>query len=130
MNERTGAGGGMTGATGDLTPDATDEAFVPAERRELEDEAARAEVTYRQGMSAPAQTGEVGDPAGRRVEGGPTNLAERESGYGSEHGLSPHDPAYRMEVHPPAEPAGAREGRRRSEDRIGGDERSESEERY
>ena len=29
--------------------------------------------------------------------GGPTNMAERESGYGSEHGLSPDDPAYGME---------------------------------
>jgi len=30
-------GGGLTGATGDLTPDETDESFVPAERREIED---------------------------------------------------------------------------------------------
>ena len=28
-------GGGMTGATGDLTPDDEDEPFVPAERREI-----------------------------------------------------------------------------------------------
>jgi hypothetical protein len=27
-------GGGLTGATGDLTPDDSDEPFVPAERRE------------------------------------------------------------------------------------------------
>ena len=35
MNDRTDpSGGGLTGATGDLTPDGSDEPFVPAERRE------------------------------------------------------------------------------------------------
>ena len=28
-------GGGMTGATGDLTPDDTDRPFIPAEQREI-----------------------------------------------------------------------------------------------
>ena len=123
-------GGGLTGATGDLTPDEADEAFVPGERREMEDADARARVTARQAASAPAQQGEVGDPAGRQPEGGPTELAERESGYGSEHGLSPDDPAYRMETHPPApaRPTGHEADRR--EPRLGGDERREAEERF
>ena len=33
-------GGGMTGATGDLTPDETDAPFVPGELREIADPAA------------------------------------------------------------------------------------------
>lgn len=35
------AGGGMTGATGNLTPDKANEDFVPAETRELTDPAHR-----------------------------------------------------------------------------------------
>jgi hypothetical protein len=117
-------GGGLTGATGDLTPDAPDQAFDPGERREVEGPD-RGQVTYRQGIAAPAQQGELGDPGDASVEG-PTNLAERESGYGSEHGLSPEDPAYRMDVHPPA----AGEDGRAAETRIGGDERSDHEDRF
>jgi hypothetical protein len=123
-------GGGLTGATGDLTPDDTDRAFVPGERREIEDAGARGEVTYRQGAVAPAQHGEIGDPGGQDVDGGPTNMAERESGYGSEHGLAPNDPAYRMEVHPPAPPADNEEHGSPAQPRIGGDEVTEGEERF
>ena len=123
-------GGGMTGATGDLTPDDTDESFVPGERREVEDSESRAAVTYRQGAGAPAQHGEVGDPGGEDVEGGATNMAVRESGYGSEHGLAPNDPAYRMEVHRPVRPDTEAERRRPSRPRIGGDEVTEGEERF
>jgi hypothetical protein len=123
-------GGGLTGATGDLTPEDTDEAFVPGERREIEDAEARARVTTEQAAAAPAQQGETGDPAGQHVEGGPTNMAERESGYGSEHGLSPDDPAYRMETHPPAPPRPTGRETDRREPRLGGDERSEGEERF
>jgi hypothetical protein len=85
----------MTGATGDLTPDDSDEAFVPGELREVADPAHQAEVTAAQGRAAPAQHGEVGEPGRDEPSGGPTEL---ESGYGSEHGLSPNDPAYRMEA--------------------------------
>jgi hypothetical protein len=117
-------GGGLTGATGDLTPDATDQAFEPGERREVEG-SDRAQVTHRQASTAPAQQGEIGEPGDASSEG-PTNLAERESGYGSERGLSPEDPAYRMEIHPPAAADdGGEQGTR-----IGGDERSDSEERF
>lgn len=38
-------GGGLTGATGDLTPDEIDEAFLPGERREMEDPDGRARAT-------------------------------------------------------------------------------------
>ena len=132
MTDRKDAGGGgMTGATGDLTPGESDEPFVPAERREQEGERTQDSVTYHQASSAPAQLGDVGDPGGGE-SGGPTNLAERESGYGSEHGLSPNDPAYRMELDPSAgpdttPPAGeARQG----EPRQGLDNVSDHEERF
>ena len=51
-------GGGLTGATGNLTPDDADEAFVPGERREIEDPDARARVTTEQATSPPPQHGE------------------------------------------------------------------------
>ncbi len=35
-SDRESGGGGMTGATGDLTPDAPTEDFEPGERREVE----------------------------------------------------------------------------------------------
>ena len=125
MNDRDNpGGGGLTGATGDLTPESPDQAFVPGERREVAGDD-RAQVTYRQASAAPAQQGEVGEP-GDASAGGPTNLAERESGYGSEHGLSPEDPAYAMEIHPPAGSEDFTEG----DARIGGDDRSDSEERF
>jgi hypothetical protein len=76
-------GGGMTGATGDLTPDETDEPFVPGELREMADPDGRARVTAEQGAAAPAQRGEIGDPSGREVDGGAENMAERASGSGS-----------------------------------------------
>lgn len=119
-------GGGLTGATGDLTPESPEQAFEPGERREVAGPD-RAQVTYRQGSSAPAQQGEVGEPGVGSAEG-PTNLAERESGYGSEHGLSPEDPAYRMDIHPPAAAEETSSGD--GETRLGGDERSDSEERF
>jgi hypothetical protein len=121
-------GGGLTGATGDLTPDESEGAFVPGERREVEDRDTRATVTFRQAASAPAQNGDIGDPAGEQVDRGPTELAERESGYGSVHGLAPDDPAYRMEVNPPAAPE--ERGVQAAEPRIGGDRRSDHEERF
>jgi hypothetical protein len=121
-------GGGLTGATGDLTPDDTEGTFVPGERREVEDPDTRATVTFRQGASAPAQEGDVGDPAGEQAHRAPTELAERESGYGSEHGLAPDDPAYRMEVNPPAAPRQG--GGQQARPRMGGDRRSDHDERF
>lgn len=63
MNDRIDpGGGGLTGATGDLTPDASDGAFVPGERREVEDPDARANVTLRHGASAPRVDDVAADP--------------------------------------------------------------------
>jgi hypothetical protein len=50
----------MTGATGDLTPDDTDRAFEPGERREVADPAHHADVTQAQAGSTPAREGEAG----------------------------------------------------------------------
>ena len=124
-------GGGLTGATGDLTPDDVDEPFIPGELREIAGPDDRARVTAEQGAAAPAQQGEIGDPAGEEVRGGPTNMPERASGYGSEHGLSPDDPAYRVEVHPPGPHASpAESSHREREPRIGGDELRDAEDRF
>ena len=117
----------MTGATGELTPDETDRAFDPGERREIEDPVHRAEMTEAQGRAAPAQQGDRGAPEDLPT-GEPTNLANRDDGYGSEHGLNPDDPAYRMETHPtPREPSA---DRRADRTHMGGDELSGSEERF
>jgi hypothetical protein len=120
-------GGGMTGATGDLTPDETDQAFDPGERREVEDPVHRADMTQAQARGAPAQQGEVGQPE-HLPTGDPTNMATRDAGYGSQHGLRPDDPAYRMEVHPSPTPPTERQLSDRT--RIGGDEVSEGEEHF
>lgn len=48
--DRNAGGGGMTGATGDLTPDAMGtRPFVPAETREIADPEQHADVTQAQG---------------------------------------------------------------------------------
>jgi hypothetical protein len=126
-------GGGLTGATGDLTPDGSDEPFVPAERREQAGERAQGNVTYHQAAAAPAQQGEIGAP-GTNQSDGPTNLAERESGYGSQHGLSPNDPAYAMEIDPPAAVADGADVPPQPPEggvpRVGGDHVTDHEERF
>jgi hypothetical protein len=121
VTDRTNPGGGLTGATGDLTPDDPRDALVTGERREIEDPEARAHVTWEQGRNAPSQRGEVGEPGEDRLEGGLTNRAERESGYASEHGLSPDDPAYRVEIHPPASADAGSSPDAGGETRLGGD---------
>ena len=90
-------GGGMTGATGDLTPDDADQPFVPAELREISDPEHQADVTAAHGRAAPAQHGDLGEP-GEEPQG--QGVAPRDAGYGSGHGLSSADPAYRMESRP------------------------------
>ena len=126
MTDREPSTGAMTGATGDLTPDDSDDAFVPAERREMTDSRHQADVTAAQGRLAPAQAGDIGEPGEDRPEGGPTNLASRESGYGSEHGLSPNDPAYRMETRP----ARSESSRQRADSEVGGDELADHEDHF
>jgi len=111
--------GGMTGATGDLTPDDSDHPFEPAELREISDPEHQAEVTTAQGRHAPGQHGAPGAVPGSGGEG----AAPRDAGYGSEHGLSSGDPAYRMESRP-EEP----HERRRAEGDT--DEHSDQEEHF
>lgn len=93
--------GGMTGATGDLTPDDSVGAFVPAELREISDPDHQAAVTTAHGRRAPAQRGDPGAP----VQSPEAGAAPRDGGTGSEHGLAGSDPAYRMETR--ADPAAA-----------------------
>ena len=125
-------GGGLTGATGDLTFEENDRPFVTGEAREVADAAKRGDVTAAQIRRAPAQTGEIGDPAGR-PEGGATTLAQGDGGYATSQGLDPDDPAYRMERHPSAGEQGGdpapSHGPAPAETQIGGDELSEREER-
>lgn len=90
-------GGGMTGATGDLTPDDADRPFVPAELREISDPEHQAEVTAGHSRAAPAQQAELGEPG---AESHGHGASPRDDGYGSGHGLSSADPAYRMESRP------------------------------
>lgn len=121
-----GGGGGMTGATGDLTPDTTDDAFVPGELREVADPEEHARLTREQGAHAPSQQGEIGEPEAQPMRR-PTDLAGRNEGYGSTHGLRADDPAYRMEGH------GFEPGRRRDhtdQTVIGGDELTDDEEHF
>lgn len=91
----------MTGATGDLTPDDSTAAFIPAELREISDAEHQADVTTAHSRAAPAQHGDIGHPGETDASG----AAPRDDGYGSGHGLSPEDPAYRMESRPRPRPA-------------------------
>ena len=119
--------GGLTGATGDLTSDDPAAEFVPAERREISDPRRQADVTESQARRAEAQAGQIGHPEAQ-PEGGRTNLATRDMGYASEHGLSPEDEAYRMEFRKSApRPA---ERAPQGSPRVGGDEVSDREERF
>lgn len=132
MDRTDAGGGGMTGATGDLTPEGRTDPFVPGESREIAGDEERARVTAEHGATAPAQLGETGDP-GWGPDTGDATDAPRDSGYGSQAGLSPEDPAYRMERHapPPAEPPVEERGQSPAgETRIGGDELAEREERF
>jgi hypothetical protein len=126
------AEGGMTGATGELTPESSTESFVPAERREASGADRQADVTATYHRSGHAIVEGSGDEPSE--EAGPTELAQRDSGYGGTHGLTPNDPAYRMERHPSA--SEAEEGGEpqtdlpEGETRIGGDVRRTPEEEH
>jgi hypothetical protein len=129
MTGRDSSSGGMTGATGDLTPDEIQRDFEPGEWREASDPEHQGDVTRSHASHSPSERGNVGQPGPRAAEHGPTELATRESGSGSEHGLSPEDPAYRMETRPETPPAEGETGEAR-ESRIGGDERQEHEDHF
>ena len=52
----------MTGATGNLTPDDSDEPFVPGERREVGDPDDQAAVSAAQGRHASVESGDADEP--------------------------------------------------------------------
>jgi hypothetical protein len=118
--------GGMTGATGNLTPDEPDDEFLPAETREISDPAAARRLTAAAHRRAEAlRAEEADDPNGPLVEDAAKAQAGRGGGYGSGKGLAADDPAYRIEERalPPA-------AERVSLDRapiLGGDERHDPE---
>ena len=119
------SGGGLTGATGDLTPDDVPADFRPGEWKEASGADEQGDVTRAQAGHAPSQQGIVGQPGELSEEGGLTELSGRESGYGADAGLSPEDPAYRMETRP-ASPR-IEEVIRPADTQIGGDELHERE---
>ena len=117
--------GGLTGATGNLTPDDPDEAFVPAETREVTDPASALDITVaahrRREERNAAQTD---DPGHMRARGERTAPNDRDGGYGSEHGLATNDPAYREEEHLPPPHVVERGGHAKGDAgpaRLGGD---------
>jgi hypothetical protein len=57
--------GGMTGATGNLTPDQPDDEFVPAETREISDPAGASRLTASAHDRADARGADPGDEPGR-----------------------------------------------------------------
>lgn len=96
---------GMTEATGNLTPDDADDAFVPAETRELTDPGAARDMTAAAHRRREERRASRPDDPGSlipRREDMPPN--DRDGGYGSEHGLSGDDPAYAEEAHLPEDP--------------------------
>jgi hypothetical protein len=120
-------GGGLTGVTGDLTPDDAARPFDPGERREVDDAGTRGRVTYERSLRGPAAAGERGDPGWGPDSGEPTD-APRDAGYGSTEGLSPDDAAYRMERHvPPPPEIDAERSAQDGEPRLGGDETIDAE---
>jgi hypothetical protein len=89
--------GGLTGATGSLTPSDPDDEFVPAETREISDPDAARRVTaetYRRGEDRGSRQS---DPHGPDDVDDRKPQATRGGGYGTGGGLSEEDPAYRME---------------------------------
>ena len=119
--------GGMTGATGSLTPSDPDDEFVPAETREVSDPHSARRVTaetYRRGEDRGAHEA---DPAGPDDVDDRKPQATRGGGYGTGGGLSEDDPAYRMEERamPPREDAPAS-----GETILGGDVRSDPEDEH
>jgi hypothetical protein len=90
--------GGMTGATGNLTPDEPNDEFIPAETREMSDPATARQLTAAAHRRAEArQGGETDEPGRLREMEADTAPNARDGGYGSEKGLAPDDPAYRIE---------------------------------
>jgi hypothetical protein len=127
--------GGMTGATGELTPESSQVAFIPAERREAASAEHQADVTAafnREGASlveADTDAAAEPDPTGEGADA--TDVARAEA----PRGLPSNDPAFRMERHPSASEADEVTGRVKhsvpdAEPRLGGDVRRDPEEEH
>ncbi|HEX6655401.1 MAG TPA: hypothetical protein VF153_04230, partial [Candidatus Limnocylindria bacterium] len=90
--------GGLTGATGSLTPSDPDDEFVPAETREISDPNAARRITADVHRRADDRgAGSPDNPEGPEHVRDDRPQATRSGGYGSGSGLSAEDPAYRME---------------------------------
>ncbi len=121
--------GAMTGATGSLTPDDPDEAFVPAETREMSSAEDARDITAAARRRADQRRTEAADEPGRLLaRDDRTAPNDRDGGYGSEHGLAGDDPAYRQEEH--LSRPRARHGVTERETRLGGDEMRSPEEEH
>lgn len=108
------SGGAMTGATGELTSDAAGgEPFIPAELREIADPRRAGRMTDELARHAEHEDELRQDRAEGSPAGGPAGPAQESGGYGSSHGLSADDPAYRMDRQP--------DGSRRVSGATGGD---------
>jgi hypothetical protein len=113
----------MTGATGNLTPEGSDEEFIPAETREMSDPQATRQVTSVIHRRAGERHAQEIDAPGHLIERGEhTAPNERDGGYGSSHGLSADDPAYREEEHAAPDAVDTAGGRPPHDIEIGGDE--------
>lgn len=118
--------GALTGATGSLTPDDPDDAFVPAEAREIAGPDAARDITAAAHRRREARNAEAPDDPGRlRARGERTPPNARDGGYGSEHGLAGDDQAYREEEHLPPPPR-----RTPSGTDLGGDQRRSPEDEH
>ena len=83
---RDHSSGGMTGATGDLTPDDIQRDFEPGELREASDTAHQAEVTRSQAShphEQPSSTADTDEPA-TDPEDGPAEREPREPQIGGD----------------------------------------------
>ena len=85
MTGRNHSSGGMTGATGDLTPDDIQRDFQPGERREASDASHQAEVTRSQASRVHEQSPARGDPDDPAAEGGEPQIGGDERADSEEH---------------------------------------------
>ena len=93
-DDRTQSQAALTGESGMLTPPGSDDDFVPAERRAVEDDGAHLAVTGAMRRMGERHHADPADAPGTHDSEAPN---DRDGGYGSEHGLKSDDPAYRME---------------------------------
>ena len=121
--------GGLTGATGSLTPSESEpeDEFMPAETREISDPHAARRITAETYRRAEERGAHQADPTGPPATDDKKPQQTRGGGYGSGDGLSEDDPAYRME-----ERALPSKGERPTTPGpiLGGDERHDPEEEH